>query len=150
MSFTEKYSDEDVDDFDAWCEYAEKHEDDPDVLSWKEWKRRKKIARYLHRKKDALAVDIPPKELENINDYSIDIDHIEQRGHSVDSKKLLDLIKSSNFSVTRWNGKSVLYFGDDVAVYVDVERQMITTAYTSDEYDEKTRKALAIYHEEYD
>lgn len=43
MSFTKKYSDEDVDDFDKWCDYAEKHENDPDFITWKNWRRINKL-----------------------------------------------------------------------------------------------------------
>lgn len=47
MSFTKKYSDEDVDEFDKWCEYMEEHEDDPDAMTWKEWQRINKLTREL-------------------------------------------------------------------------------------------------------
>lgn len=46
MSFTKKYSDEDVEEFDKWCEYMEEHEDDPDALTWKQWKERSKALNY--------------------------------------------------------------------------------------------------------
>lgn len=30
----------DVEEFDKWCEYMEEHEDDPNAMTWKEWKER--------------------------------------------------------------------------------------------------------------
>lgn len=135
-------SDEEVKLFDEWSETYDDH-----GLSWKDWKPRKKIANLLHKRKDPMSVHIPPLVIEGIKEYTIDEAHIKQRGHKVNIETISEAIDTALFSVTRWNGQSICYYGESVAVYVDTKRKLITTSFSEEEFDPLIRKAVKICYE---
>lgn len=108
MSFTEKYSDKDVDEFDKWCEYMEKHEDDPNAMTWKEWKERNNSGNVIEKnnlKNEAFNSHIefkgkspikshkylskPKVEYDNIGKIKIGLEEIEKKFGHLRSTKVI-------------------------------------------------------------
>ena len=47
-------------------------------------------------------------------------------------------------SVTVWKGKFERYFGEEGATYVDLEKNLIRTAFKKDEFDDVVKKVLEV------
>lgn len=77
---------------------------------------------------------------------SFDDAHINaERGHGVTEAQAKSFIQSAQFSASVWGGRFERYYGRAGAAYVNVEEQLIRTAYSSSEYDEKTKALMEVY-----
>lgn len=75
---------------------------------------------------------------------SFDTKHINERGHGVTFEEALEYIKNARFTVTRWNGEFVDFFGDEGAAYVNVKTNLIRTAFKREDFTESVKKALEV------
>ena len=81
-----------------------------------------------------------------LSELSFDDYHInEQRKHNVTREMAEKWIKESIASVTVWNGMYERYYGVEGAVYVDLQQGKIRTAFSAEEFDEKTMKLLEVF-----
>lgn len=86
-------------------------------------------------------LEIPPRKIE-IKTLSIDTAHITSRRHGVNIDQAKEYIKNAEVSISRWNGKYINYYSVDGATYVNTETNTIRTAFSAEEYDEKTKSLL--------
>ena len=90
-------------------------------------------------------VHIPSQKIV-LSELSFDDYHInEQRKHNVTREMAEKWITESKFSVTVWNGMYERYYGVEGAVYVDLQQGKIRTAFSAEEFDEKTMKLLEVF-----
>ena len=75
-----------------------------------------------------------------------DGNHINKdRGHGVTKQQAIEYINNASFSVTGWHGEREKYYGVDGVAYVDVKNNVIKTAYSKAEFDDKVKNALEVY-----
>lgn len=77
----------------------------------------------------------------------IDLAHITARGHNVTEAQALSFIKNARVTIVRpgRDGKRWFnYYSDDGAAYLNIATGEISTAFTSAEYDKKTRNMLEV------
>lgn len=72
---------------------------------------------------------------------SMDEAHIMGRGHDVTREQALSYIKNARVTITRNQGgkRWQLYFSDEGAAYLDLDNVQVKTAFTAQQYDEKTK-----------
>lgn len=108
---------------------------------------KQKIAELLHPQKDPSKITIYGKYVET-SELSFDNDHAnEARNHGVTKTDADGFIKNACFSVSVWNGKFEKYYSDDGAAYVFFDKMIVRTAFKRDEFDEKVKSALEVFHE---
>ena len=89
-------------------------------------------------------ISIPSKQID-ISGLSFDDKHINgERNHAVDRATAEEWINKSKVSINVWSGRFERYYGEAGAVYVDMEKQNIRTAFSSLEFDERTKKILEV------
>ena len=77
----------------------------------------------------------------DISNFKFDNSHINKdRHHNVSRKDIDQIMKESDILIERWNGRFRNYYGPNGAVYIDVEKENIRTAFWADEYDVNTKK----------
>lgn len=75
----------------------------------------------------------------NTEALTFDDTHINQeRAHNITEKQAKQYIRDAKISVSVWNGQFERYYGVKGATYVDMRKNEIRTAYSLEEYDEKT------------
>ena len=90
-------------------------------------------------------VNLIPKKID-ADSLSFDDEHINgKRNHNVTREQAIEYIKNAKFSATAWRGKREKYFGYEGVAYVDVEENMIKTAFSKDEFDDIIIKILEVY-----
>ena len=89
-------------------------------------------------------VHLPPRKIA-VESLSFDDKHInKERKHNVSQEMAGKWIKDSRVSITVWNGMFERYYGTDGATYVNMEKMMIRTAFSKEEFDENTLKILEV------
>ncbi len=89
-------------------------------------------------------INLVPRPIDTSR-LELDEKHIQQRAHNVTKDEAVEFIKSAKFSATGWHGKRERYYGRDGCAYVDVQENIIKTAYGKDEFDDTVKKALEVY-----
>ena len=85
-------------------------------------------------------VNLNPEKVD-VSGFSFDDSHINgEREHRVTREDAERFIQEADVALKRWKGRFINYYGPNGAVYVDMENNNIRTAFTKDEYDEKTMK----------
>ena len=75
----------------------------------------------------------------NVESLAFDNDHINQeRVHNITEEQAKQYVRNAKISVSVWNGQFERYYSAEGAAYVDTRKNEIRTAYSSEEYDEKT------------
>jgi hypothetical protein len=91
--------------------------------------------------KDAV-VHLQPRNIDtsalSFNDLHIN----SERGHNVTKSQAVNWIEGAKISFSIWNGKYEKYYGDQGAVYINMEKGEIKTAFSTREFDEKIKKLL--------
>lgn len=86
----------------------------------------------------AAAVHLPPRQID-VDSLAFDDAHINgERSHNVTREQAVDWIESAKVSLTVWNGTFERYYTEAGATYVNLKENCIRTAFSKDEYDEKT------------
>ncbi len=90
-------------------------------------------------------IHLKPKSID-ISSLSFDDAHINaERGHGVTEAQAKSFIQNALFSATVWDGKFERYYSRDGTAYVDVKEQLVRTAFSSSEYDEKTKALMEAF-----
>lgn len=91
-----------------------------------------------------VSIHVPAKEIDtSILDF--DDEHINKlRNHKVTKQESIEFIKNSKVSIGKWNGKFENYYAYEGATYVDMETNLIRTAYKPVEFDEKILKIMEV------
>lgn len=86
-------------------------------------------------------IELSPKNRINTSDFSFDDKHINtERMHKVSRDEAERFIREADISFTRWEARFVNYYGPNGAVFLDVEKKNIRTAFRKDEYDPRVQK----------
>lgn len=86
-------------------------------------------------------IELSPKEKINVSDFSFDNVHINgERKHNVSREETERFIQEADVSITKWNGRFVNYYGPNGAVFLDVEKSNIRTAFRKEEFDDRVKK----------
>lgn len=89
-------------------------------------------------------ISIPRKVIE-VSEFAFDDNHINsERSHFVDRATAETWIGESKISINVWNGRFERYYGSAGVVYVDLESKNIRTAFSAQEFDEKTIAILEV------
>lgn len=105
-------------------------------------------------KDNMMATGALPKEAEihlkpiKINIQSLDFDdkHInKERYHKVTEKEAKNWIENALFSTTVWKGQFERFYSKDGATYVNMDNHSIRTAFSSSDYDEKTKSLIEVF-----
>ena len=84
-------------------------------------------------------------ERPDMSNATIDLDHIEERGHNVTFEEAKDFISNAKVMISNWNAKNNNYYSERGASYVHLfEGFHIKTAFKSIEYDETTQKLMEV------
>lgn len=80
-----------------------------------------------------------------ISSYSFDSNHINrERNHKVNNEEAIQFVGEAKFIAVRWEGRFRNYYGEHGAVYVDVEKENIRTAFKAEEFDDKIKAAMGV------
>lgn len=72
---------------------------------------------------------------QDIHSYSFDDDHMNsERNHNATKEEAIRLIYESKLQATVWKGTFFRYYGENGAVYVNVNKKLIRTVYKEDEF----------------
>ena len=88
-------------------------------------------------------VAIPARKTDTEN-LSFDAEHISERKHKATEQDAKKWIEEALFSVTAWNGEYTRYYSKNGAAYVEEKSGIIRTAYSREEYNENTKKAVEV------
>ena len=92
-------------------------------------------------------VHIPPMAVDTTT-LSFDDAHINgERGHNVTREQALNWIREAKISVNVWNGRFERYYSESGASYADFANNSVRTAYSAEEFDEKTQKRMEVLKE---
>ncbi len=81
----------------------------------------------------------------DITDYKFADTHINsERNHNVSKEMAQNYIDESVVAYSRWKGQVVVYVSEGGCSVVNLENKIISTAYKSEEYDEKFKKILEV------
>lgn len=87
----------------------------------------------------------PIKDIQRIaiTDYTYDSKHINNnRGHNVTKQDAQSYINKSKVAYSRWDGDVIVYVSEDGATVVNLRDKIVSTAYKSEEYDNKFKKLM--------
>jgi len=74
-----------------------------------------------------------------------DDEHINaERNHLISKEEAISYINKSLFSVSVWNGKYERYYSEQGAAYVDIEKNLIRTAFSAEEFDDITKEVIQV------
>ena len=77
---------------------------------------------------------------------AFDDNHINgERDHKVTEKEAKNWIENALFSTTVWKGQFERFYSKDGAAYVNMDTQSIRTAFSSSDYDEKTKSLIEVF-----
>ena len=89
-------------------------------------------------------IHLAPCEVD-VDSLGFDDKHINSESkHRVNERQARQWIRDAKISVTVWNGRYERYYGYDGTAYVDLPTRNIRTAYSVDQYDEKTRALMEV------
>ena len=87
---------------------------------------------------------IPPEPI-FARGLTFDDNHVNKESkHNVTRDMAVLFVEQSKASITVWNGKFERYYGTNGAVYVNLEKNEIRTAFSGLEFDEKIKKFLEV------
>lgn len=117
----------------------------PEDMTYPEWKekyvdntRENAIIKSARENGIRGTVNVNPEPI-NLERYSFDDVHInKERKHKVTREEAESFMNNAAVSLTRWNGRFINYYGKDGAVYIDMEKKSIRTAFKKEEFDDKT------------
>lgn len=92
----------------------------------------------------AAKIHLTPLRL-SVQTLLFDAEHIDSRGHHVTEEQAKAWIHNALFSVSVWKGEYERFYSDSGAVYVNLKTGTIRTAYSSNEYDARTRQLIEVY-----
>ena len=78
----------------------------------------------------------------DVGDYSVDFKHISERGRDISFNEIKEYVNNAVFALVRWNGKSVNYYSEKGAAFLDVEDKKVRTAFSNDDYDDKIKALM--------
>ena len=99
------------------------------------------IRDYLNLHSKAI-ISISPKKIKTNNLLFDDIHINTERDRGISREEAISWINNSIFSVNVWNGKFERFFSKEGAVYVDLENQLIRTAFSYAEYTNNLIKLM--------
>ncbi|MDO4444686.1 MAG: phage minor capsid protein [Bacillota bacterium] len=86
-------------------------------------------------------VELSPQEKIDVSKFTFDDEHInKEREHLVTREEAERFIQEADVAITRWEGRFVNYYGVDGAVFVDVEKRNIRTAFHKEQFDEHVKE----------
>lgn len=89
-------------------------------------------------------VSIPAKEI-NLESLKFDSEHIIfERNRKITLEETKTWIKQATFSINVWNGKYERYFGSNGVVYVNLEENLIRTAYRREDFTKNISDSLEV------
>lgn len=117
----------------------------PEDMTYPEWKEKyvdntRENAIIKSAKENGIrgTVNVNPEPI-NLEGYSFDDVHVnKERKHKVTREEAESFMNNAAVSLTRWNGRFINYYGKDGAVYIDMEKKSIRTAFKKEEFDDKT------------
>lgn len=90
---------------------------------------------------------IPIKNIDRLDlkEYEFDYKHINnERQHGVTKVMAQEFINNSKAAYSRWNGQVVVYVSEGGCSVVNLKDKKVSTAYNSNEYDEKFKKLMEV------
>ena len=82
----------------------------------------------------------------DVTKITFDNNHINsERNHNVTLADALLFIKEAKFSETVWNGRFERYYSEKGAAYVNRNNLQIRTAYNSNQFSDKIKKAMEVF-----
>ncbi|NLL92518.1 MAG: hypothetical protein GX222_08960 [Ruminococcaceae bacterium] len=86
-----------------------------------------------------------PKRTIDVSSLTFDDTHINvERLHGVTESEAKSYIENAAISITRWNGSYENYFGHQGVAYVNILENKIRTAFSSAEFDDKTKAIMEV------
>lgn len=110
----------------------------------------KDVRRYEKIISDAEKLNIKGKPIKKINridlsDYVFAESHINKdRKHGTSKEQAQKLVNEAVAAYSRWNGDVTIYISRNGASVINLKEKTISTAYSSNEYDEKFRSLLEV------
>lgn len=88
-------------------------------------------------------INIPPRSID-VDKLNFDNNHINERKHMVNEKQAKQFIKDAKMSYTKYvnNIEFENYIGDNGIAYVDINNNLIRTAFPKSEYTKGTQRIL--------
>jgi hypothetical protein len=100
------------------------------------------IKKVLNKKK--AGVHLKPLSIDT-EKLIFDDEHINaERNHLISKEEAISYINKSLFSVSVWNGKYERYYSEQGAAYVDIEKNLIRTAFSAEEFDDITKEVIQV------
>ena len=105
-------------------------------------------------KDNMLATGALPKEAKihlapikiDVQSLAFDDNHINgERDHKATEKEAKNWIENALFSTTVWKGQFERFYSKDGAAYVNMDTHSIRTAFSSSDYDEKTKSLIEVF-----
>ena len=92
----------------------------------------------------------PPPKMD-LSDFAFDAAHTQgdKHPHNVTEQDARKFIAEAYFAILKYNGNSVNYYGKNGAAFVRKDLQTIRTAFKAIEYDEKVKKMIEVYENEF-
>ena len=82
----------------------------------------------------------------DVQSLAFDDNHINgERDHKVTEKEAKNWIENALFSTTVWKGQFERFYSKDGAAYVNMDTHSIRTAFSSSDYDEKTKSLIEVF-----
>lgn len=87
-------------------------------------------------------LSLNPKPID-LSDFKFDDNHINsERDHNVTREEAVSFMENALYTLTKWKGTFVNFISLEGAVYIDVVKKIIRTAYTKNQFDEITQKFI--------
>lgn len=111
------------------------------ILLSEESEKKEAIRKYLNLN-SKVKVSIPPYKI-NTENLTVDMNHIvNERNRIITEEEAKSFIDDALFSVKVWGGKYERYYGSKGAAYVDLESNMIRTAFLREQYTDNIFRSL--------
>ena len=97
-------------------------------------------------------VKYPPEKLKiPFNKLSFNDNHInKERDHNVTRQEAETFINEATFSLIRWKGDFICFYGSKGTTYVNIQEKLIRTSFKRQQYDEKTLNFIKGVEQIYD
>ena len=87
-------------------------------------------------------IHIPPQKVDT-SYFDFNETHINtERGHNVSRKEAEQFISNALVSITRWNGKRIVFYSENGVVCIDLEQHLIVTAYSEKQFDDNVKNII--------
>lgn len=81
----------------------------------------------------------------DISEYKFDEFHINlERKHNITKEKAQDYINNAEIAYSRWKGEVIVYISKAGCCVVNLKNKIVSTAYSSAEYDDKFKRILEV------